>query len=164
MCGRRKKGYIRSWGQDRDKGTLNAWLFINSVFVDKTSDQSKLSPFNIWPEMRSAVWRAWHLIACSYDSWFKYHFSSCHPVHFLPERLGELVSEGLRVRGCFCLKTRIDVAPPFFLPCPSRPPPPRPLFAGHVVTNWSPRPYQFFSQLDADCKERGDRLLRRHVT
>ena len=124
MCGRRKKGYIRSWGQDRDKGTLNAWLFINSVFVDKTSDQSKLSPFNIWPEMRSAVWRAWHLIACSYDSWFKYHFSSCHPVHFLPERLGELVSEGLRVRGCFCLKTRIDVAPPFFLPCPSRPPPP----------------------------------------
>ena len=73
----------------------------------RTSDQSKFSPFNLWPEIYNTVWRAWHLITCSDGSWSNCQFS-LSLVHFLYELLGELVSKDLGVEpSCWCYNLHI---------------------------------------------------------
>ena len=53
------------------------------------SNQSKFSPFNLWPEMCSTVWRTWHLVKHTmyqhYQSFAltKGSRSKCQPTHSL---------------------------------------------------------------------------------
>ena len=70
------------------------------------SDQPWFSLFSLSPEIYHSVWRTWHLIACSDESWLSYQFS-LHHSYISSWMIRRICIMSLGVKGLITLLLRV---------------------------------------------------------